>query len=88
MSNDAGVAWYENVSVGKNTLSTMIKHMYEDAGVKSKTNHRMRAFGATAMFQSNVPECVIQRITRHRSLNSLQLMNRFYQLNTLKLVRF
>ena len=43
---DTGEAWYENVAVGKNTLSTMIKDMCEEARIGGKTNHSMRASGA------------------------------------------
>ena len=36
----------------------------------------MRASGATAMFQKNIPERVIQNVTRHRSLHSLRAYER------------
>ena len=36
----------------------------------------MRASGATAMFQKNIPERVIQKVTRHRSLHSLRAYER------------
>ena len=76
-SGDAGIAWYENAAVGKNNLSTIIKDMCEEAGIRGKTNHSMRASGATAMFQNNVPErVVIQSVTGHRSLDSLRAYER------------
>ena len=58
---DPEEAWYENSPVGRNTLSTMVKRMCMDAGIEhgQKSNHSLRATGATAMFQSNVPETVI-----------------------------
>ena len=36
----------------------------------------MRASGATAMFQKNIPERVIQKVTGHRSLHSLRAYER------------
>ena len=51
--------------------------MCEEAGIRGKTNHSMRASGATAMFQNNVPErVVIQSVTGHRSLDSLRAYER------------
>ena len=50
MLTNAGVAWYENVAIGKNTLSTIINDVCEDARVRGKTNHSMRASETTAMF--------------------------------------
>ena len=35
------------------------------------TNHSLRASGASTLFQSEVPEKIIQQITGHRSLNAL-----------------
>ena len=46
--------------------------MCEDAGIRGKTNHSMRASGATTMFQNNAPKCVIQSVREHRSLDSLR----------------
>ena len=36
----------------------------------------MRASGATAMFQNNIPERVIHKVTGHRSLHSLRAYER------------
>ena len=71
-----GVAWYENTAVGKNTFATVIWDMCQEAGIRGKTNHSMRASGATAMFQNHVPERVIQSVTGHRSLDSLRSYER------------
>ena len=70
---DPEEAWYENSPVGRSTLSTMVKRMCMDAGIEhdQKSNHSLRATGATAMFQSNVPETVIQKTTGHQSLQAL-----------------
>ena len=64
--------WYEGALVGKNKLGNMVKEMYFEAGIESKTNHSLRATGATSMFRSNVPEKSIQNVTGHRSLEALR----------------
>ena len=64
--------WYDPVPVGKNKLGTMIKDVCKDAGIEEKTNHSLRATGASAMFQANVPEKIIQNTTGHRSLEALR----------------
>ena len=38
---------------------------------KSFTNHSLRAYGATKMYQAKVPEKLIQQRTGHRSLEGL-----------------
>ena len=62
----------------KNTLSTMVKRMCVDAGIEHdhKSNHSLRATGATAMFQSNAPEEIIQKTTGHRSIEALRTYER------------
>ena len=47
------VAWYENVAVGKNKLSSMVADICADAGLPRRTNHSLCATGAT---YNNVPE--------------------------------
>ena len=45
-----------------------------NAGVKgNKTNHSLRATGATQLYESGVPEKVIQERTGHRSLEALRV---------------
>ena len=68
--------WYECVAVGKNSLATMVKRMCLDAGIEEKSNHSLRATGATSMFQANVSERVIQKVTGHRSLQALRCYER------------
>ena len=58
-------AWYDKIPVEKNTLSTMVKDMCSEAAIMGKTNHSLRATGATTLFQNNVPEKVIQKLTGH-----------------------
>ena len=64
--------WYEEAAVGKNTLSVMVKEMSAEAGIGGKTNHSLRATGASAMFRASVPEKIIQKTTGHRSIEALR----------------
>ena len=50
-----------------------------DACLPTKSNHSLRATGATTMFQSNVPEKMIQSTTGHRSIDDLQRYERISQ---------
>lgn len=72
MPSDESEPWYENVPVGKNVLSSMVKNMCLEGGIAGKSNHSLRASGATAMFQNGVPEKIIQKATGHRSLEALR----------------
>ena len=49
--------------------------MCADAGVEKKTNHSLRATGATALFNAGVAEKMIRDVTGHRS-NAIQLYER------------
>ena len=43
--------------MGKETLGSMVKTMCAKAGITgNKTNHSLKATGATRMFEGNVPE--------------------------------
>ena len=72
MPSDESEPWYENVPVGKNVLSSMVKIMSLEGGIAGKSNHSLRASGATAMLQNGVPEKIIQKVTGHRSLEALR----------------
>ena len=62
--------WYTSVAIGKNPLSKMLKNMCEEAGIPgNKTNHSLRAYAASKLFNAGVPEKVIQDRTGHRSLD-------------------
>lgn len=50
--------------------------MFQQIGVTGKTNHSLRATGASALFEANVPEKIIQERTGHRSLKALRLYER------------
>ena len=64
---DPTASWYERAPVGKEKLRTFVATMYQEAGIARKTNHSLRATGATAMFNANVPEKVIRDVTGHCS---------------------
>ena len=58
---DESSPWYDAVAVGQNALGKFVKDMCREAGIEVKTNHSLRASGATAMFQSDVPEKLSRR---------------------------
>ena len=65
--------WYTATPIGKHTLNDKVKKMCLTAGVQgNKTNHSLRATGATQMYESGVPEKIIQERTGHRSLEGLR----------------
>ena len=64
--------WYDETAEGKNTLAQMTASMTEAAGIERKTNHSLRATGASRLFQNEVPEKIIQRTTGHRSVETLR----------------
>ena len=65
--------WFTLQVIGRNTLASMVKTMFEEIGVKGKTNHSLRATGATRLFEANVPEKLVQERTGHRTLDALRL---------------
>ena len=54
----------------------MVKEVCCDAVIDGKTNHSMRATGATMLFQNEIPEHVIQTVTGHKSLDALRSYER------------
>ena len=69
--------WYAAVPVGKNMLSTMLKNMCSEANIPGhKTNHSLRATGASELFEVGIPEKIIKERTGHRSLEALRLYER------------
>ena len=50
--------------------------MCVDAGLEKKTNHSLRATGATAMFTAGVPEKIIKSVTGHKYSKALELYER------------
>ena len=72
MPEDPTKPWFKAIPVGKNRLNVMLKEMCAEAGIiTNHTNHSLRTYGATTMFQAGVPEKLIKQRTGHRSLQSL-----------------
>ena len=58
-------------------LNTMLKQMCQKAGISQHfTNHSLRAYGATKLFQAGVSEKLIQQRTGHRSIEALRQYER------------
>ena len=68
---EPGKPWYTNTPVGRNRLNSMMKMCKEAEFDTTFTNHSLRAYGATKMFQAKVPEKIIQQRTGHKSLEVL-----------------
>ena len=64
--------WYDCAPVGKETMKKYMATMCAAAGIERKTNHSLRATGASAMFHAGVPEKLIRDVTGHTS-NALHL---------------
>ena len=54
----------------------MVKEICAEASIDGKTNHSLRATGATCLFRSNVPKKLIQEVTGHRSIEALRKYQR------------
>ena len=77
LPSDPAKPWFTKVPVGKNTLNKMLKEMCLEAGLPDiYTNHSLRAYGASTLFQGEVPEKIIQQRTGHKSVNSLRQYER------------
>jgi hypothetical protein len=64
--------WFSKIPLGRNTLATMMKSISKKANLaESFSNHSLRAYGATEMFNHGVEEKIIQQRTGHRSLEGL-----------------
>ena len=69
--------WFTSSPIGRNELSKMVQKFCTEAGISgNKTNHSLRATGASQLFQAHVPEKIIQERTGHRSLEALRLYER------------
>ena len=73
---DPSRPWFAAAPVGENKLGTMVKDMFAEVGIVNKTNHSLRATGATDLYTANVPEKLIQQRTGHRSLKALRTYER------------
>ncbi|XP_064384924.1 zinc finger MYM-type protein 2-like isoform X2 [Halichondria panicea] len=68
--------WYSSVPVGKNMLYKMVNTICAQGGIELKSNHSLRATGATELYNAGVPEKIIKERTGHRSLESLRMYER------------
>ena len=76
-SKNPSAPWFRTVLIRKNTLGKMMKNMCKNAGISGGyTNHSLRAYGATTLFQAQVPETLIQQRTGHGSLDALRQYKR------------
>ncbi len=74
---DPSHPWFANCPIGRNTLASIVKKMCSEAGMEGKrTNHSLRATGATELFRAHVPEKLIQQRTGHRSIEALRVYER------------
>ena len=70
-------SWYSLVPVGRNRLGSMLKDMCAEARIPGMfTNHSLRAYGATTLYNANVPKKLIQERTGHRSIKALRQYER------------
>ena len=67
---------YSVVPIGWNKLDRMVKDIFAEAGMSGKTNHSLRATGATQMYNHGIPEKTIQVRTGHKSIDSLRVYER------------
>ena len=69
---DPSKPWFANVPVGRNRLDCMLKEMCQQDGISGTfTNHSLRAYGTTTMFNAGVSQKIVQVQTGHRSLKDL-----------------
>ena len=74
---DTDACWFTMQPCGRNFLGTIVKKVCEQGGIYGKTNHSLRATGATRLFAANVPEKLIAERTGHRSINALRIAQQF-----------
>ncbi len=70
------LSWFKRQTHDRNSLNSVVKKACEQVGIMEETNHSLRATGATRLFESKVPEMIIQKRTRHASLDSVRLYER------------
>ena len=70
---NTSTSWYTRIPVGKSRLNSMMKEMCSQAGLSTEfMNYSLRPYGATSLFQANIPEKLIQQCTGHKSLKALR----------------
>ncbi len=66
--------WYYSIPIGRNKLSQMVHEICKIGNISGhKTNHSLRATGATELYTAEVPEKIIEERTGHRSIEGLRL---------------
>ena len=74
---DPKAPWYHPNPMGRNNLNSLLSQLCQEAGIAGKkTNHSLRATGATTLFNAQVPEKMIKEITGHHSSKALSLYER------------
>ena len=69
--------WYYSIPIGHKKLSQMVPEICKLANISGhKTNHSLRATGATELYEAEVPEKIIQERTGHRSIECLCMYER------------
>ena len=69
--------WFYAVPVGCNTLAEMMKKLLSQGKLEQEfTNHSLRAYGLTKLYNSNVPEKIIMERSGHRSLEGVRKYER------------
>ena len=51
----------------------MVHDICTQGGIEARTNHSLRATGATELYNAGVPEKIIKERTGHRSLEALRM---------------
>ena len=86
--SDSSKPWFLVIPVGRNTLSTMVRDICTEGGIDgNKTNHSLRATGASSLFTAGVPEKIIQQRSGHLSLQGLRHYERVTQQQQLAVSR-
>ena len=55
------------INFRRNYLGNLVKTVCAQAGIHGKTNHSLRATGATRLFAANVPEKLIAEPSQYNS---------------------
>ena len=66
--SEADAPWFSSVPIGRNKLNGLLKEMCAEAGIMGNfSNHSLRAYGATTLFQSSISKKLIQQRTGHQT---------------------
>ena len=72
-SLDNDDVWFVNVPLGKNTIGSIAKKMFADAGLAStrKTNHSGRKTAIQTLLHAEVAPTEVQQLSGHKNVQSL-----------------